>query len=444
MTFNLFSSACWIKTLAVAITLASGTTQAALNIETWTTSRGSKVVFVRADTIPMLDINIDFDAGSRHDPKGKAGLASVTQALLGKGAIGLDEAALADAFADIGAQRGGGAGDDRASMSLRSLVSAAELEAALALTERILAEPSFPAAVLNREKLQIAQSLREALTKPESIANRAFSQALYGEHPYAREASPESIEAITLADVQRFHARHYAAKRAVVAMVGAITRAQAELIAERLVKRLPEGELVPALPEVVTPTQANDQRIAHPASQSHISIGLPALARVGTESTTDFFPFFVGNYILGGGGFVSRLTDEVREKRGLAYSVYSYIAPGLQAGPFAIGLQTQKEQTETALKVVRDTLTKFVEEGPTEVELKAAKDNLIGGFALRIDSNRKILDNIAMIAYFGLPLDYLDRWTQRVDATSVAQVKAVFQKWVKLDRLVTVVVGAGN
>ena len=152
----------------------------------------------------------------------------------------------------------------------------------------------------------------------------------------------------------------------------------------------------------------------------------------------------VGNYTLGGGGFVSRLTQEVREKRGLSYSVYSYFAPGLHAGAFTIGLQTRPDQAEQALKVSREVLAAYVAEGPTPEELKAAKDNLIGGFALRLDSNRKLLDNVANIAWYDLPLDYLDTWTKQVEKVSAADIRAAFARKLQPQRMVTVVVGGGS
>ena len=149
----------------------------------------------------------------------------------------------------------------------------------------------------------------------------------------------------------------------------------------------------------------------------------------------------MGNYILGGGGFASRLSEEVRQKRGLSYSVYSYFMPGLHAGAFTLGLQTRPDQAAQAVQVSRDVVARYVTEGPGEEELKAAKDNLIGGFALRIDSNRKLLDNIANIAWNGLPLDYLDTWTQQVARLSVADVRAAMARKLQPARMVTVIVG---
>jgi zinc protease len=233
-----------------------------------------------------------------------------------------------------------------------------------------------------------------------------------------------------------FHAAHYVANRAVISMIGDISRAEADEIARQLTVRLPQGAPLPALPAVEL-APAKEEHIAHPASQAHILMGVPALAR----GDADYFALIVGNYTLGGGGFVSRLTREVREKRGLSYSVYSYFNPLAQPGPFQAGLQTQKEQTDEALKIVRDTIAAFLRDGPTPQELKAAKDNLIGGFALRIDNNKKILDNIAAIGFYRLPLDYLDTWTSNVAKVSAADVKAAFNRKLVLDKMSTVVVG---
>ncbi|MCM5571711.1 insulinase family protein [Burkholderiaceae bacterium FT117] len=428
---------------ALALALLAGAAQAALPIQHWTASSGARVYFVRADAIPMLDLSVEFDAGGRYDPAGKTGLASLTNAMLARGTDGdrpMGEAEIAERFARIGAQRGGGAGDDRAGVSLRTLTGKAELDESVSLLARILAAPSFPEAVLERERQRWILSIREAGTKPETIARRSFGELLYGDHPYGREAAEATVAAIAREDLVRFHRDHYDARRAVVAMIGAITREQAEAIAERLTKDLPAGADRPGLPKVRRLGEAVERRIAHPASQSHILIGAPAIER----GHPDFFPLFVGNYVLGGGGFVSRLYSEVREKRGLAYSVYSYFSPQLQPGPFTIGLQTQKAQTGEALKVVRETLERFVREGPTEKELAAAKDNLVGGFALRIDSNRKILDNLAMIGFYRLPLDYLERWTDRVSAVTLEQVRDAFARNVDPAALATVVVGDGE
>ncbi|MCX8018216.1 MAG: insulinase family protein, partial [Rhodocyclaceae bacterium] len=169
-----------------------------------------------------------------------------------------------------------------------------------------------------------------------------------------------------------------------------------------------------------------------------IHIGLPALRR----TDPDYFALLVGNYTLGGGGFVSRLMKEVREKRGFAYSVYSYFGPRVLEGPFEIGLQTKREQAGEALKVVETVLGEFLANGPSAQELAAAKKNLIDGQALRIDSNAKLLGYLSLIGFYGLPLDYLDQFPRRVEAVTRDDVRLAFQRHVRPEHLITVIVAA--
>lgn len=430
--------------LMLALTGAAPS-HAALQIQSWTLDNGARVLFVENHSIPILDISVEFDAGARRDPQGKAGTAALTNAMLARGLRevnaepAMTEAQTSDALADIAAQRGGGADADRAGMTLRTLSSHAERDTAVALLARILAHPSFPEDFFARDKARMISSIREDETKPESIAHKAFWRVLYGTHPYAQQETVASVEAIMRDDLLVFHEMYYVANRAVIAMIGDATRAEADAIARQLTVRLPQGAPLPTLPPV-QPGEAREEWIAHPASQAHILTGVPALAR----GDADYFPLIVGNYTLGGGGFVSRLTREVREKRGLSYSVYSYFNPMAQPGPFQAGLQTQKEQTDDALKVVRDTVAAFLRDGPSAQELKAAKDNLVGGFALRLDNNKKILDNIAMIGFYNLPLDYLDTWTANVQKVTIEDIKKAFKSKIALDKMSTVVVGTAK
>ncbi|WP_269460252.1 M16 family metallopeptidase [Polynucleobacter necessarius] len=175
------------------------------------------------------------------------------------------------------------------------------------------------------------------------------------------------------------------------------------------------------------------------SQQAHIAMGMTAEAR----SNPDYFLLLVGNYILGG-GFVSRLTSEVREKRGLAYSVFSYFAPGKENGIFQAGLQTTSDQASLALDVMSSTISQFIADGPTPSELEAAKGNLINGYPLRIDNNRKLLDNVSSIVWNDLSLDTMDVWTKKVEAVTLEQVKVVFQKYLAMDRMKIVVLGAKN
>jgi len=425
---------------AAALWLAACAAQAALPIQHWTTSSGTRVYFVESRGIPMLDINVDFDAGGRRAPADKAGLAGLTHALVKAGSATHTEEEISRRMADVGAQLGGSVDRDRAGLSLRTLSSERERAQSIATLAEILQAPAFPGAAFAREKARLVDAVKEDETKPDAIASKAFYRLLYGAHPYALAPTPESVLRIQRADVEGYYRANYVAGRAVVTILGDADRALAERIAEQLTAGLPLAPGAPAaLPSVSQPS-SETLRIAHPASQSHILLGLPAIRR----DDPDYFPLLVGNYVLGGGGFVSRLYLEVREKRGYAYSVYSYFLPLAQEGPFQVGLQTKKEQAGEALDRVRIVLDEFLARGPTAAELKAAKQNLVGGFALRIDSNRKLLEQVALIGYYRLPLSWLDDFTARVEKVSVADVRAAFARLVRPDHLVTVVVGSGE
>ncbi len=424
---------------AALLWFAAGMAQAALPIQHWTAHSGARVYFVASRGLPMLDINVDFDAGGRRVPADRAGLGGLTHTLLRAGSAAHSEQEIGRRIADVGAQLGGNVDRDRSGLSLRTLSSERERTQALATFAEILQAPAFPEAAFAREKARLGDAVKEDETKPEAVASRAFYRLLYGAHPYALAPTPETVACIERADVESFYRANYVAARAVVTIVGDADRALAERIAEQLTAGLPRAAGAPATLAPVTPPQSQTLRIAHPASQSHILLGLPALAR----GDPDYFPLLVGNYVLGG-GFVSRLYLEVREKRGYAYSVYSYFLPLAQEGPLQIGLQTRKEQAEEALALVRTVLDKFLAGGPSAAELKAAKQNLEGGFALRIDSNRKLLEQVALIGFYRLPLTWLDDFARQVEQVSVTEVRAAFARRVRPEHLVTVVVGSGE
>ena len=436
-----------IRTWAIAL-FVSQSAIAGIPVVQWTQGSGARIFLVESPAIAMVDVKLDFDAGARRDPAGKVGLASVTAATASQGISArgnepaLDENALGEAWADLGASFGAGASSDRMSFSLRSLTYPDLLPKAVALAARQLGEPSFPQNVWQRDRQRMIASIKESNTRPATVAGRAFAANVYSGHPYGNEVTEASLANISTADMQALYARAIRPCRAVVTIVGAVTRAQADALVSQMLSRLPAASNVdcaalPAVAEVPPLAQPKDERLPFESAQAHVLIGQPGFKR----DDPDFFALTVGNYVLGGGGFVSRLTAEVREKRGLSYSVYSYFNPALHAGAFTIGLQTRPDQANQAVQVSRDVLAKFVAEGPTEGELKAAKDNLIGGFALRIDTNAKLLDNVATVAWNNLSLDYLDTWTQQVDKITLADIKAAFGRKLQPQRMVTVVVG---
>ena len=418
--------------------LMSLSAQAGLDIQHWQTASGTRVYFVENHDLPIIDVSINFPAGSARDTQATSGLAGVTRYMMTLGAAGMDEEVLTNEFADIGAIFGGEFDLDRAGFKLRTLTS--EQTKALSTFNKVLHKPDFPEAVLAREKGRIVSGLQESATQPESISGKMFMRALYGNHPYslAEDGEVDAVNAMQTSDLRKFYQTHYTAKSAVIALIGDMTSAQAREIAETMSAGLPQGPAVAKLPAVSPLAAPNLQSVQHPASQAHILLGQPGIKR----GDVDYFPLYVGNYILGGGGFVSRLTEEVREKRGLVYSVYSYFMPMAEAGPFQIGLQTKKEQANDALKLVNATVQKFIEGGVTEKELKAAKSNLIGGFPMRIDSNSKILDYISVIGFYELPLTYLNEFNTNIAKVTTQQIKDAYQRRVKQANFATVVVGA--
>lgn len=424
--------------LGLFLLVSTQTSVASPKIEHWQTANGVRVLFVEAPEIPMLDVRIVFDAGSARDSD-RPGLGKLTNSLLAQGAGELNADQIAEQLENLGAELSASARRDMAWLSLRTLTQADVLEPALAIFQTILSQPCFATQDLERQRQAMLVGLRQGEQSPGTIANKAFYHQLYEEHPYAIHSggTEASLTAITQAEIKQHYQQYYVAQNAVLAIVGAVDRARAEQIAQQLTAGLKEGKPAPALPEVAPLAQAEQHQIAFPSSQSHLYLGQPGMQR----KDPDYFALYVGNHILGGSGLVSLLVDEVREKRGLSYSVYSYFIPMHQQGPFLMVAQTKGSQTEQALQVMHETLAQFREQGPTEEQLLAAKQNITGSFPLRIASNSSIVEYLAMIGFYRLPLDYLATFNQKVEQITVEQIHDAFQRRVQPDRLVTVIVG---
>ena len=423
--------------------------QAILPIEKLDSVKGAKAYLVQTQALPMLDIEISIDAGDRFDPTGKSGLASMTAELMNYGARSskgaLSEAQIADEIADLGANFGISVGGERAVIRIRSLSRKDLRDRAVQLASAMLSAPTYDAKILEREKQRAITGLLEAETKPESVLERRFRKSVYGNYPLAESPSVKSVGSVSVSDLARFHQQFYRGDRIIVSIVGDVSPAEANEIVEVLLKNVPQsGAAIPALPQfersTIEPLASRQIYIPFDSQQAHIAMGMTAI----TRSNPDYFPLIVGNYILGGGGFVSRLMSEVREKRGLAYSVFSYFAPGKDTGIFQAGLQTKGDQATLALEVMNSTIANFIANGATPSELQAAKANLVNGFPLRIDNNRKLLDNVSSIAWNDLPLDALETWTAKVDAVTLEQVSAAFQRYLAMDRMKIVVLGASK
>lgn len=426
------------RILFCVVLLFPATLLANPEIQHWTTEKGARVYLVETHELPMVDIELVFAAGSSRDGN-QPGLALMTNGLLSEGAGGKTVDEISRGFEDLGAQFGNTAGKDTASLSLRSLVEESLLTPALNYLRLVLSKPDFPAQAFERERDRALVSIRQKQQSPGSLAGDAFNKAIYGDHPYAQpeEGTEASLLAMQLTDLKNFYREYYVAKNLTVAIVGDLDRKQAEELVDKLLAELPSGRKAPPLPEVKPLTEDKLIRITHPSQQTHLLIGQPGIRR----TDPDLFPLYVGNHILGGGGLVSRLFEEIREKRGLSYSSYSYFMPMQQRGPFIAGLQTRAEQAMEARDIVFREIKRFIKEGPTEEELKATKQNLTGGFPLRVDSNSDILGYLALIGFYELPLDYLDTYNQKVEQVTATQIKEAFARKLQPENMVTIMVG---
>ncbi len=413
-------------------------TLAAAKIEHWQTIGGSRVYYVHTEGLPMADIQVVFNAGSASDGQ-QFGLSALTADLLDTGAGKWNADEIAQRFESVGAQFGVSSSMDTTTVSLRTLTDKTLFDKALETMQVILTKPAFNQADFKREQRRTLSGLKQQEESPAALASIAFYNALYGTHPYAHPESGviKTVSAFKAADIRHFYQKSYVADNAIVVIVGALSKQQAEQTAEQLLAGLPLGKRPETLPDVAMPLKATQQHIEFPSSQTHVLVGLPGSYR----KDPDYFNLYVGNHILGGSGLVSKLFDEIREKRGLAYSASSNFMPMLKPGPFLISLQTRNDQTAQALQVLNQTLADFINKGPTEVELTAAKKNITGGFAMRFDTNKELAGYVAMIGFYEMPLDYLDTFQQKTELVTVASITDAFKRRVNPQLLQTITVG---
>ncbi len=427
--------------IGLILLLLSPIAGANVNIQNWQTSQGSRVYFVQTPSLPMVDLRVTFDAGSARDGA-QFGLSALTSALLDTGAGSWNADEIANRFEAVGAAFSSGVSEDMAWLSLRTLTEKVLFDDAVSTFHTILTQPTFNPDDFQREKNRTLAGLKHREESPGALASLAFQKALYHDHPYAHpeEGMLDTVSAFQVSDLTAFYKKYYVSSNAIVVIVGDLQRQQAEQLAEKLMADLPVGEKPAEIPPVTLPTQASTQHIDFPSSQTHVLSGMPGVHR----KDPDYFTLYVGNYILGGGSLVSKLFDEVREKRGLAYSASSQFVPLFREGPFVMSLQTRNDQTEQAIGVMNATLNDFIKNGPTEAELLAAKKNITGGFALRTDNNSKVTEYVTMIGFYQQPLDYLDQFPAKVDAVSLENIKDAFQRRIRPELLQTVSAGGGK
>jgi zinc protease len=413
----------------------------ALDIKTWETSNGVKVLFVESHELPIVDVRLTFKAGSSRDGR-TYGLSRLVNALLVEGTGKYTAEDIALAFESTGSQQGHDSLRDMAWVSLRSLSDEDLLEKTADMFARIVALPSFPQDAIDRDRNSMLVSLANRKTSISSVVEDAFFSHVYRGHVYefGSHGSEESLKSITRKDLKRFHSTYYVARNTNLALVGDLTLEQAKKYAETLTRHLKPGKEADPIAAAKPAVAAKTITIPFKASQTHIKQGMPVLSR----KDSDYYALYVGNHILGGSGFSSRLMQEIRENRGLSYSVHSYFQPMESSGPFEMALQTSNHQVEEAAALLQTLLADFIKEGPDEDELEHAKKNITGGFALKIDSNSKIVNNLAVIGFYDLPLQYLDSFNTNIMAVTSDDIQDAFERRVKPESMIQVIVGGAS
>lgn len=406
--------------------------------EIWYTGNGAKVVFYPAKEVPMLDIRIAFGAGSAYDGQ-LYGLSALTMRCLDQGSATISAQQIAERLANVGAQYESESSRDMAVVHLKTLSEDKALASAVENFSLIINQPNFSNDTINRERNQQLVAINEVEESPDDVANQQFFTKLYQNHPYAHpiNGAINSVRKINSAQVRAFYKRYFVGKNTLIVLVGAISSEQAHAIAEQVVGHLPSGDVAPAIPKALPLNEAIEDKINFPSTQTFIKIG-----QLGIEhSDPNFFPLMVGNYILGGGVLVSRLSNEVREKEGLTYSISSQFLPMPGIGPFLISLSTRNKETSRALQLTRETLASFLRNGPSSEELDAAKQYLIGSFPLTLASNSNIAGVLLRMHFYQLPPDYLATYRENINKVTVANIKKAFNATVSPEKMLTVQVG---
>ncbi len=398
---------------------------------------GIEAWLVEAHEIPVLSVSIAFRGGAATDPAGKEGLANMVSGLLDEGAGDLDSQAFQSRLEDLAIRLSFDAGLDSFDVDLKTLSE--NTDEAFRLLGLALARPRFDPGPVERVRAQIQVGLARRQSDPNYIARRTWFAAAFPNHPYGRPVSgtPESVARLTIDDLRGFMARAIARDRMVIGVSGDITPDKLATLLDSTFGALPEKGAEIDVPHA-TP-QAPGRLIVkkRPIPQSIVIFGGEGLRR----KDPDYYAAYVMNHILGGGGFTSRLTNEVREKRGLAYGVYSYLSPLDHAELFLGRVATKNSRVAESIRIIRKEIARMRDRGATEAELADAKTYLTGSFPLRLDTNDKIAGMLVGIQLEGLGIDYIDKRNGYIEAVTLADVNRMAKRLLKPEELEIVVVG---
>ena len=423
--------------LVLLLLLAAFAPARALEVKKIITPKGLEVWFAEDHTVPIIALNYAFRGGAAADPKDRRGLANFLSAMLDEGAGELDSAAFQERMEELAFSMSHSAGQDWFSGSFRTLSkNRAESFRLLALA---LNRPRFDEKPLERIRRQLLVSLKGKQQDPDHLAWMAFKKALFGDHPYALDADGDArgIAAITVDDLRALHKRLFARDNLIITAAGDISTPELARLVDSVFATLPEKSAMPDTPAPRMPQKAREIVLKRPIPQTIIIMGHEGLLR----SDPDFIPAYVVNHVLGGGGFGSRLMEEVREKKGLAYSVYSAMFAYRKAGVFFAQASTRNARARQALSIMKEQMAKVAREGITARELEEAKKYLIGSYPLRFDSTTKVASLLLAIRRDDLGIDYIRRRNDLIRAVTLADARRAARRLLHPDRLQVVLFG---
>lgn len=420
---------------ALLLTLAANPASAA-DIQVVRSPGGITAWLIEDRTNPLITVDLSFQGGSVQDPAGREGTANMVSGLLDEGAGEMDARAFQTRLEDLQIMLRFNAGRDDFDGALRTLTK--NRDAAFDMLRLALTAPRFDADAVERIRGQVVSGLLREQNDPDSIAQRAFYAAVFPDHPYGRpvKGTLESVPAITADDLRAHVAQHLTRRGLIVSVVGDIDAATLAPLLDKTFGALPAGQ--PATLPAALPAKAGAQTvIEQPVPQTVVAFGLPGIKR----DDPDWYAAYVLNYVIGGGGFTSRLTEEVREKRGLAYSVYSYLYPLDHGGLWVGGVSTQNARAGESVQVIRDELAKLRQGGITEEELANAKAYINGSFPLQLTSSGRIAGLLTAIQRSDLGIDYLERRDELINAVTLADIERVAKRLIDPEKLTVVAVG---